>query len=416
LSAANPNMALVEPADRLNSIAFVEPETETDSARGEPQPPQPDVEPATSRKNVWMITKAYHFVRGIWSYGCLVILVSTVAAIPLLQFAAFGYMLECSARMSRRLPWSQCLPGQQTARRIVIAAVCIGLSWLPVWYATDMTYSAELIEPEGNVASRLRILARVLSVVWLGWIGWALFRGGRFRDFLWPAPFRFLNRFWRPSTWRHAEDQLWEFVTSLKLPKLLWLGALASLGAILWLVIPASLIILSLSNRAEGVRAVSGLIGVPLMLWVLPRIPYLQVRFAREKRFRVFLENKAVVEGFRKTPWSMLWGIAVLFVFATPLYVLRIEPIPQELNWILTFFFVFFLFPAHLIVGWAWGRSEGQTERTHFGLRLIAWGIRVSLLLAYIGILYFAKFTSWEGGLVFLLQHTVLPPVPFFVR
>jgi hypothetical protein len=184
----------------------------------------------------------------------------------------------------------------------------------------------------------------------------------------------------------------------------------------MWLAIPASLMIVSLSERPDGVRAISGIVGVPLMLWVLSRVPYLQVRFAREKRFGVFFENRPVVEAFRRTPWSMLWGIAVLMVFATPLYLLRIEPIPQELNWILTFFFVFFLFPAHLIVGWAWGRSEGKTQRTRWFFRVVAWSIRISLLMAYIGILYLAKFASWEGGLVFLLQHTVLPPVPFFVR
>ncbi len=106
----------------------------------------------------------------------------------------------------------------------------------------------------------------------------------------------------------------------------------------------------------------------------------------------------------------------ILFAFSIPLYLLRIEPIPRELNWILTFFFVFFLFPAHLVVGWAWGRSRRNEERVHWFWRYVAWVPQLAVIVSYVGILYLAKFTSWEGGYVFLLQHTVLPPVPFFLR
>ncbi len=168
---------------------------------------------------MWLIKGTFRGIRGLWSYGCLVILVSTVAAVPVLQFAAFGYLLECSSRISRQLKWSECIPGQMIARRVVVGAVCVGLSWLAVWYVTDLAYTAEIIEP-GNVNSgRLRVASFLLSFAWVGWIAWALFRGGRIRDFLWPAPIRFVKSVWRPSTWREAEDRLWHFVTSLHVPE-----------------------------------------------------------------------------------------------------------------------------------------------------------------------------------------------------
>lgn len=364
---------------------------------------------------MWLIQGAYRGLRGLWSYGCLVILISAVAAIPILQFAAFGYLLECSSRMSRKLSWSECIPGQQTARRVLVAAVCVGLSWLAVWYITDLAYTAELIEPGNPNGRRIRVASFLLSYAWVIWVGWALFRGGRFRDFAWPAPVRFVKTIWRAETWRQAEDRLWNLVASLHLPRLMWTGLLASIGAILWLAVPSGMIMLALSRPGDG-TALLGIIGVLLMTWVLAMVPFLQVQFTTDRNIRSLFQYKRVREAYKRVPWSMLAGILILFLFATPLYLLRIEPLPKDLTWILTFFFVFFLFPAHLAIGWAWGRYQRSVKRTHWFWRYVAWGPQLAILLAYIGILYFAKFTSWEGGYVFLLQHTVLPPVPFFLN
>ena len=364
---------------------------------------------------MWLINGAFRGVRGLWSYGCLVILISTMAAIPILQFAAFGYLLECSSRISRKLSWSECIPGQTIARRVVVGAVCVGLSWLAVWYVTDLAYTAGIIEP-GNINSdRLRVASFILSFAWVGWIAWALFRGGRIRDFLWPAPIRFIKSVWRPSTWREAEDRLWSFVTSLHVPRLMWTGVMASMGAIIWLAIPASLIMVSLNRPGNG-TALLGVIGFPLMVWVLAIVPFLQVQFAVDRKFGSLFRYRMVRDAYKRTPWSMLWGIFILFALSIPLYLLRIEPIPTELNWILTFFFVFFLFPAHLVIGWAWGRSRRNEKRVHWFWRYVSWVPQLAVIISYVGVLYLAKFTSWEGGYVFLLQHTVLPPVPFFLR
>lgn len=344
------------------------------------------------------------------------VLLSLTATVPILQFAVLGYMIECSSRVSRNLPWRECIPGTQIARRIVMVLVCIALSWLPVWYIADVAYTTELIEPRGDRARQLRIAARLVSFVWIAWILWALFRGGKVWHFAWPAPIYFLKRFWRPSTWRDAEDRLWNFVVSLHLPTLLWLGFFAALGATLWLLIPGTMMIFAVSGEANPGKGLLGVFGVLGMVWVLSLLPYLQVHFGNHRSYWSLFDVKSARLGFQKAPWSAAWGIFVLFLFATPLYLLRIERIPEELEWILTLFFVFFMFPAKLVIGWAWRRSQSQSKRAFWFWRYLAWLPQIAVILAYIGVLYLAKFTSWEGASVFYLQHAFLPPIPFFVR
>ena len=175
-------------------------------------------------------------VRLLWRTASLVILLTIAATIPVLQFASFGYMLEVSARIARGQPARSCFPGTDIAGRLLVTLICVSLSWLPVWLIVDFAYTAELIEQGGNIASRLRVAARLLSLLWIWWVFWAVFRGGKLRHFLWPAPLLALRQLLRPSVWREAEDRLWSFIASLQLPKLLWLGLMASIGALVWLV------------------------------------------------------------------------------------------------------------------------------------------------------------------------------------
>ena len=172
----------------------------------------------------------------VWRTSSFVVLLSLVATIPILQFASFGYMLEAASRIASGRPVSKCFPGADIAGRLVIILACVSLSWLPVWFIADMAYTAELIEQGGAIARRLRFAARLVSAIWIVWVLWAVFRGGKFRHFLWPAPVLAMRSVVRPSIWREAEDRLWNFLQGLQLPRLLWLGFMASFGALIWLV------------------------------------------------------------------------------------------------------------------------------------------------------------------------------------
>jgi hypothetical protein len=111
------------------------------------------------------IKRALFTIRAVWSYVCLVVLLSLIATIPVLQLATLGYMIECSSRISRYLPWRECMPETLVARRIVIALGCIAMSWLPVWYSADVAYTTELIESGGDRARQLRLPMTLVGIL-----------------------------------------------------------------------------------------------------------------------------------------------------------------------------------------------------------------------------------------------------------
>lgn len=357
----------------------------------------------------------------LWRTASLIILLTIAATIPVLQFASFGYMLEVSARIARGQPARSCFPGTDIAGRLLVILMCVSLSWLPVWLITDYTYTAELIELGGAAAGRLRVAARVLSVLWILWGFWAIFRGGKLRHFLWPAPVLALKSLFRPSVWREAEDRLWNFIISLQLPKLLWLGLMASIGAIVWLVLPGSFIAIGLIENGNPGMGLIGLIGAALMWWVLLNLPFLQIQLAREGRLLSVFDVRSSRLAFRRAPWSLCLATWATFVLAAPLYLLRIELIPAELWWMLSFFFVVLMFPAKLCTAWALRRSkfhdlENGVSVVHWFWRYCAWIPQLAVVLVYLGLLYVAKLSLWEGSASLYLQHAFLPPVPFFVR
>ena len=357
----------------------------------------------------------------VWRISSFVVLLSIVATIPILQFASFGYMLEVASRIAKGHPVSNCFPGADIAGRLVIILACVSLTWLPVWFIADMAYTAELIEQGGAIARRLRFAARLVSAVWIVWVLWAVFRGGKIRHFLWLAPILAVRSVVRPSVWREAEDRLWSFLQMLHLPRLLWLGFMASLGALIWLVLPSSFIAIGLIGNGNAGTGLLGLIGAVSMWWVLLNLPFLQIQMATEGRFLSIFDVRSARSSFRRAPWSFCLATWATFVLAVPLYLLRIELIPAELWWILSFFFVILMFPAKLCTGWALRRSRFHnpshpTSVVHWLWRYCAWVPQISIVLVYLGVLYLAKFALWEGTASIYLQHAFLPPVPFFVR
>jgi hypothetical protein len=361
------------------------------------------------------------FLGGCWNGLSLVIVLAVAATIPILQFASLGYMLESSGRVARGMPASRCFPGAAIAGTILSSAIWIGLTWLPVWLVADFAYSAELIEPGSGRAQGLRFGAQVLAVLWVIWSAWALFRGGRWWHFLWPAPIRFVKTIFRLQTWREAEDRLWDWIASLHLFRLMKLGFLGTLVAVAWLAIPAILMIFSLTtpNNAapdNGPLGLIGLVGALGMLWVLMYLPFLPIHMASEGRLLAAFDRKGIRTAFRRAPFAFLISVLALVVLSIPLYPLRIEVIPPELWWVLSLFFVTLIFPAKLLAGWALRRSRMRSKDRHWSLRWIAWIPLVMALSFYIGFLYLAKFAVWEGTASILLQHAFLPPVPFYVR
>src|SRR5262249_7183976 len=141
-----------------------------------------------------------------------------------------------------------------------------------------------------------------------------------------------------------SRDGFWEFLAALHLPHYFRLGFFGFVGTMAWIMVPASLI------AASGRYPVLGFLGGFLLAFVAPSIPFLQVRYAVEGRFRSLFSLQSVRERFRRAPWAFAFALLVLVVASVPLYLLKIEMIPREAAWLPSLVFVIFLAPGHLLV------------------------------------------------------------------
>lgn len=348
----------------------------------------------------------------------LLILLAFVAAIPVIQLVSLGYLLVAGARLADGRPWRQSLPGLRLAGRIGVFFMLTGLSSLPVLLTADLAYSARLLEPGSFVSAAWRIGAFLLMVAWLIHVGWAAIRGGRWWHFVWPAPLQFFSQFWRPAMWSKASDQLYDLVSGLQLPRLWWLGARATVGALSWLVIPVSMMIIGQRAQAE-IAPLVGLLGAILMAWIMFYLPFFQLLFAQSGSLKSFLAIAQVRRNYAFAPWAHTLGLVVLSTLAIPLYLLRIEATPSELTWLPSLFFASLMLPSKLMLGWAIGYSNRRQAK---GVKRRAWWIRapakivgIATIGFYVGALYVAQLIAAQGAYVMYFQHAFLVPNPLFI-
>jgi hypothetical protein len=111
----------------------------------------------------------------------------------------------------------------------------------------------------------------------------------------------------------------------------------------------------------------------------------------------------------------MLFAIAFfcMILFALPLYILKMEVVPQDAAWLPNLFFVALIYPSRLLTGWALARATWREQPRHLIFR---WSSRIVLLVLaafYVLITYFTQYTSWYGIWSLYEHHAFLLPVPF---
>ncbi len=281
-----------------------------------------------------------------------------------------------------------------------------------IYLLTDLAYSAQLLQPNSGSARGWRIAAFAFAVAWVVHVGWAAMRGGRWWHFLWPAPIRFVTTIWRPSHWSASADRLYDLVVSLQFPKLWMLGAKASVGALLWICVPVSLMIIGQRAQQFEAAPLAGLIGAIAMMVVMMYLPLLQVHMAAKNRFSEIFNVWAIRQQFMRAPWFCSLAIFTLCALAIPLYLLRIEATPRELAWAPSLVFVALMLPAKLLIGAALGYANRREKLRHWALRWPAWLVAVASIMIYVGALYIAQFVAWQGAFVMYFQHALLVPAP----
>jgi hypothetical protein len=366
---------------------------------------------AAQRRSVLRKIREMVAFGGGWIFGAAALMVglSIVAVIPVLQFMSLGYMLESGGRVARTGRLRDGFIGIRQAARVGGVVLGIWLVLLPVRLVSSLAQSAQLIDPEGLVARRWQMGVSVLTVLAGLHMVAACSRGGKLRYFLWPFtnPLWLVRRLRRGGYYGEARDAVWDFAVALRLPYYFWLGLRGFVGTMAWLVVPITLFALGRKAPALGFVGALGLGVVVLYL------PFLQMRFAVANRMWGLFQLGAVREGFRRAPWAYAGALIMTLAFAVPLYLLKIEIVPREAAWLPSLLFIAFIFPARLLTGWAYGRSQRRAIRRHWLWRITGRLCMLPIAAAYVVIVFFSQYAAWEGIWSLYEQHAFLLPVPF---
>lgn len=374
----------------------------------------PFVLPVEERPSIFEIL--VRTIRGVasaweWCFGfvALLLFLAVLAAVPILQFLSLGYLLEASGRVARTGRLRDGFIGVRSAARAGGFVLGTWLMLLPLRLISSLWLSAQLIESDSSIARGWDIALNILTVLLLIHIALAWAAGGKLRHFLFPFanPILVALRLWRGNFWKNSRDGLWNFAASLRLPYYFWLGWRGFWGAFLWLAGPVTL--LAIGRKVP----LLGFVGAFALILVLLYVPFLQLHFVVQNRFRAFLEIGAVRLQFRRAPVALAFAYFVTLLFAVPLYLLKIEMIPREAAWLPSLVFIAFMFPARLLTGWAFGRALRRTTPRHWFFRWTSRLFMLGVTLLYVVIVYFSQYAVWEGIWSLYEQHAFLLPVPF---
>lgn len=405
-----------------------------------------------------------------WLFGAATLLVglAVLAGIPVLQFLSLGYLLEASGRVARNRRLRDGFIGVRTAARVGSIALGTFLMFLPLWFISDLWYSAHVIQAGSGLTTGWRVAQIVMTVLIVAHIVAVWFCGGLLRQFFWPLLAPFLMAAWlarvvvssnlmrpvfdatlgavsprlvqdicnyKPLTdwlvpaillkgllsgriYSLARDGVWDFVVSLRLPYYFWLGLRGFLGAMAWLIVPLLLLIGATELPLPiPLKILSGLLGALMLTGVLLVLPFLQTHFAAQRRASAMLEVGKVLRAFFRSPIAFWLALLITLVFAAPLYLLKIAYTPQQLTWLPSLAFVAMIFPARLLTGWAVGRGMDAERPRNLALSILfsMFSATAALPVAalFVLIVFLTRYTSWYGPWSLLEQHAFLVPAPF---
>ena len=355
----------------------------------------------------WAVTLVAGFV-------ALVLLVAILAAVPVLNLVALGWMLEAEGRVARSgrlrdgLPWLGVVPR--------LGAVAIGIwAWLVIVRLVAAAADDAAIVAPGSAAAAAWSRARVGVTVAVGLhLAATLAAGPSLAAFV--RPLRNLRRVVAGlrdgSLWRSATTGLGRLVEVLSPVATFRLGLGGFLGGLAWVAAPTLLFAASRFSDRPGaplVSLVGGLVLAAVLMWV----PFLQARYAATGRASAFLELGAVREWFRRAPIAMLAALILLLGLTLPLYLLKVVVPPRDAIWLLTPLFVALILPGRLAVGWAAARANARPRRAWLATRAVAGVAAWVAVTTYLAVLFLVPVLDALGNFVLFDHHAVLLPTPF---
>ena len=361
------------------------------------------------------IKSAFWTIRMLFGMASLVFMLAVIAAIPLVNFLALGYLLEVEGRLGRSGRFRDGFPLLNEAPRIGSIALGIYLWLLPLRFLGSAAADAHLIDPGSAADVRLAIAAVAARWVIAVHLVLALARGGSLMCFVRPIKnFRWLIAQLRSGSYlRTAGDHIGDFVKRLQLRHHFWLGIRGFGVGFAWLCLPTFL--LAIIQQPNGPQGLLFAVGGILLVLALGWTPFLQARFAVEDRFRTGFQLKKIRRLYRYAPLCWTTAVIILFTLSLPLYLFKILTPPRDALWPITLIFVVSIYPTRVLTGWAYYQAtkrEAADKLAHWTLRWLGSLLSVSALVVYVFILYFTQFVGEEGKAVLFQHHALLLPVP----
>jgi hypothetical protein len=364
----------------------------------------------TTTHQIGIRSRVAAFYNAIWGVASLAVGLAILAAIPVVNLLCLGYLLHGAGRVADTGRLAAGFPGIAKASRI--GKIAFG-TWLVLWPLRGISQLADaafLIDPHG-AAKRWQIVVTVVLILTVCHILWACVRGGRLRDFLWPAPIKFLR--WLRSSGKYValRDAVCDYLLGLRLPFYWKFGLKGAIGSLFWLVPPIA-ILLTASKLPEGPAAALSFIGGLALLPAAIYLPLLQVRFAQTGTLNAFQELGTVRDWFGRQPMCLTIGTGVVLASAVPLYLLKIELTPEEIRWLPALVFTVFAWPARLLIARLAAVAQRRDNAAHWAWRWIWRLVTLGLATGYVLAVYLSQYLSWEGTASLLDQHAFLVPGP----
>lgn len=347
------------------------------------------------------------FVMG--AFGVLAVL-SALAAVPVLQLATLGWLLEAEGRVGRTGRLRGALPGVDRAAGVGAALLGLLLLSLPLLVLSGYAADARLLRPPGVDAGPARALGRwtaVVAALTALQAAAALLRGGHFTHFFRPlSNLRWALERLRAPILAPARAALRGWLEELRPGHHLALGAQGLVAGALWLAAPMGLF--ALGEREPGFY----LLGWAALVLVVPWLVMGQARLAAEGRLGAAFELRELRRRIARAPFASAAAVVVVLAAALPLYLLKVEPAPRDALWLPAGAFLLAAVPGRLLAGWAHARG-GREGRAHPVLRLTGAAVALPAVAAWVPVALFLQLFTWRGPADLLGQHAFLLPVAF---
>ncbi len=376
------------------------------------------------RCSVWL-------VRAVFGIGSLVLLLAILAAIPIVNVVALGYLLEVEGRVARTGKIRNGFLLLDVAPRLGAIALGVYLWLIPLRLIAHARADAQIIDPGGAVDRNLQFLSVAAWLLVSVHLALALARGGSFWTFFRPIKnLRWLRSRLRQRNdadeardnpprdyWDDASDGIRDFVSRLQVRHHFSLGLRGFFVAFAWLVIPSA--IFAAAQRPDGPSVVFPLIGGAMLVLVFSWVPFLQARFAATNSWRAGFQLGEVRRLFASAPFAWLTTILVVYALALPVYLFKAFLLPPDALWPITLVFIASNYPARLLTGWAYARAvrrQGEGKRSWWITRTaIRIPVMLAILAAFVFILYFTQFLGEHGRAELFKHHAFLLPWPYLL-